>query len=435
MTRTTQRRTQRTSRPTLRRAWAAALAAGSLGVLAACGGGSGTGGAAPEPEEGAASGSVTMWTYPVIADEAAHKKFWDDRIAEFTAENPDVDVTVETYPWAGRDETLATAIAGGKGPDVVYLIPDQLPKYAKSLAAVDAFVADQSAGLRENAKAAVTVDGAMLGSPLLMNSKPLVCNAAAFEDIGEDGNYPATWDDLMALAPKFKEAGYDVTNYWGAVDATLNESFYPLLWQAGGSVFNEDGTEVAFDSPEGVEALQFATDLAEGGYVEKDLLTTIPAFEQTRTAQGKIACTWQQGPADVASFWGEENVVVLPPLTEAQSIGYGTVGGLSLMQSAEDTDAAGKWLAFATSEEVSAEYAQAAGWFGPYSDQTGLYEGDELMTALEGTLDATTAGDVHEKSREVMGVLAPEIQAALIGEKTPEEALADAAAAAEPLLR
>ncbi|WP_166845376.1 sugar ABC transporter substrate-binding protein [Isoptericola sp. BMS4] len=431
MTRTTQRRTP----STIRRGWTAALAAGSLGALAACGGGADTGGAAPEPEEGAASGSVTMWTYPVIADEAAHKAFWDDKIAEFTAENPDVDVTVEIYPWSGRDETLATAIAGGKAPDVVYLIPDQLPKYAKSLAAVDNFVADQSAGLRENAKAAVTVDGDMLGSPLLMNAKPLVCNAEAFEKIGESGNYPATWDDLMALAPKFQDAGYDVTNYWGAVDATLNESFYPLLWQAGGSVFSEDGTAVAFNSAEGVEALQFATDLAQGGYVEQDLLTTIPAFEQTHTAQGKIACTWQQGPGDVASFWGEENVVVLPPLSKAESIGYGTVGGLSLMNTAEDTDAAGKWLAFATSDAVSAEYAKAAGWFGPYSDQTGLYEGDELMTALEGTLDATTAGDLNEKSREVMGVLAPEIQAALIGEKTPEQALDDAAAAAEPLLR
>jgi multiple sugar transport system substrate-binding protein len=419
---------------TIRRGWTAALALASLGALAACGGGTTGGDAVPEPEDGAASGSVTMWTYPVIADEAAHKKFWDEKIAEFTKENPDVDVNVEIYPWAGRDETLATAIAGNKGPDVVYLIPDQLPKYAKSLAAVDNFVTDQSAGLRENAKAAVTIDDAMLGSPLIMNSKPLVCNAAAFDAIGESGNYPATWDDLMALAPKFKDAGYDVTNYWGAVDATLNESFYPLLWQAGGSVFTEDGTGVAFDSPEGVEALQFITDLAEGGYVEKDLLTTIPAFEQTRTAQGKIACTWQQGPADVASFWGEDNVVVLPSLKEAESIGYGTVGSLSLMKSSDDLDAAGKWLAFATSDEVSAEYAQASGWFGPYSDQTGLYEGDKTMTALEDTLDATTSGDLNEKSREVMGVLAPEIQAALIGEKTPEQALEDAAAAAAPLL-
>lgn len=420
-------------RPT-RRVWTAAVAVATLGALTACSGGASAGDATPTPEEGQASGNVTMWTYPVIADEAAHKAYWDEQVAEFEKENPDVTVDVEIYPWAGRDETLATAIAGGKGPDVVYLIPDQLPKYARSLSAVDNYVTDNVAGLRDNAKSSVSVDGAMLGAPLIMNSKPLVCNAAAFDAVGESGNYPATWDDLLALAPTFQAAGYDVTNYWGAVDATLNESFYPLLWQAGGSVFSDDGTEVAFDSPEGLAALQFATDLAQGGYVEKDLLTTIPAFEQTRTAQGKIACTWQQGPGDVASFWGEENVVVLPPLKDAESIAYGTVGSLAMLSTSENLDAAGKWLAFATRPEATAAYATAAGWFSPYTDQTGLYGDDATMTALEDTLDSTTSGDLNEKSREVMGVLAPEIQAALIGQKTPEQALKDAAAAAQPLL-
>ena len=125
----------------------AIAAIASLGALTACSGGGTTGSSTPVPSDGAASGSVTMWTYPVIADEAAHKKFWDEQIAEFTAENPDVDVKVEIYPWAGRDETLATGIAGGKGPDVVYLIPDQLPKYAKSLAAVDNYITDNTGDL------------------------------------------------------------------------------------------------------------------------------------------------------------------------------------------------------------------------------------------------------------------------------------------------
>ncbi len=145
--------------------------------------------------------------------------------------------------------------------------------------------------------------------------------------------------------------------------------------------------------PEGVEALQFAVDLAEGGYIEKDLLTTIPAFEQTNTAKGKIACTWQQGPADVAGFWGEENVVVLPPLKEAEAVAFGTVGSLSVLKTADSLDAAGKWAAFATSPEVSAEYAKAAGWFSPYESESGLYADDAVLSALRG--DAP----VHDRGR------------------------------------
>ncbi|CPU63909.1 Maltose-binding periplasmic proteins/domains [Mycobacteroides abscessus] len=105
-----------------------------------------------------------------------------------------------------------------------------------------------------------------------------------------------------------------------------------------------------------------------------------------------------------------------------------------MLKTADSLDAAGKWAAFATSPEVSAEYAQAAGWFSPYESESGLYADDPVLSALEETLQYTTAGEVNEKSREVMGVLAPELQAALIGEKTPEQALKDAAAAANPLL-
>ena len=99
---------------------AAAVAGASALALAGCSGTSGDSGG---------SKTVTMWIYPVIADEAAHKSFWDKTVKAFEAEHKDVTVKYEIYPWANRDESLSTAIAAGKGPDLVYLIPDQLSTY------------------------------------------------------------------------------------------------------------------------------------------------------------------------------------------------------------------------------------------------------------------------------------------------------------------
>ncbi|MEU4546776.1 extracellular solute-binding protein [Nonomuraea dietziae] len=96
---------------------------------------------------------------------------------------------------------------------------------------------------------------------------------------------PRTWDDLLAAAPAFKAKGIDVTNYWADPAATLNQSFYPLLWQAGDDVFKPDGRSVAFAGPEGVKALTFLKQLADGGHLEKDLLTGLPTFER-RVDQG-----------------------------------------------------------------------------------------------------------------------------------------------------
>ncbi len=43
------------------------------------------------------------------------------------------------------------------------------------------------------------------------------------------------------------------------------------------------------------------------------------------------------------------------------------------------------------------------------------------------TCPDTTVGELNASSRALMGVLAPEIQAALLGDKSPEDALKDAA--------
>lgn len=384
--------------------------------------------------DGALSGEVTMWIYPIIADETAHQDFWDAQVAAFTEENPDVDVTVQVYPWAGRDESLTTAIASGTGPDVVYLIPDQLATYQSSIEPVDAYLsAEHVADILPNVKDSVTVDGSMLGSPLLTSSNPLVCDKAAFDAIGAT-EYPSTWDDLLDLAPAVAEQGIYATNYWGSPEVTLNMTFYPLLWQAGGDVFSEDGSSVAFNSDAGVKALEFLVELNEGGYLEPDLITTTPSIEQTALAQNKVACTWQSGPADVEAYWGAENIVIQPPLTDEETVGYGTVGSLSMLKGSENKAAAGAWIDFVTSAEPVTEFVTTAKMFSPLASTGELYADDPVYGAIEATIPDTTVGPVNEHAREVMGVLAPEIQAALLGQKSPQDALDAAAAAADALL-
>ncbi|MFF9077849.1 extracellular solute-binding protein, partial [Streptomyces sp. NPDC014872] len=72
----------------------------AAGVLAGC-------------SSGGDDNTVTMWTYPVIFDEAKNKAYWDGLIKAFEKEHSGVKVKVETFPWANRDTALATAIASG----------------------------------------------------------------------------------------------------------------------------------------------------------------------------------------------------------------------------------------------------------------------------------------------------------------------------------
>lgn len=249
-------------------ALAAALAATTL---AGCGGSG----------RGSDSDTVTMWTYPVIFDEAKNKAYWDGLVKAFEKQHTGIKVKVETFPWANRDTALATAIASGKGPDVVYLVPDQLPKYARNIVPAEEYMSQSArADYTDFALTSVTADGKTLGTPVLTSGNPLICDKRVFTAIGEQ-QYPGTWEDLARLAPRLKEKGYYATSYSGDTQQTLNLTFYPLLWQAGGDVFGKDGKKTAFADAAGVKALTYLKKLVDGGYTDRDMVTTTPKLEQT----------------------------------------------------------------------------------------------------------------------------------------------------------
>lgn len=400
------------------------LATALTASLAACG---------SDSDSGSGGKTITTWMYPVIADEAKNKAYWSGVTEAFGKANPGYKVNVETFPWANRDTGLATAIAANKGPDVVYLVPDQLPKYERSIIPADEYMSpEDKADYRKSALDSVTVDGKILGTPVLTSANPLVCDKRVFAAIGET-NYPSTWADLMALGPRLKEKGFQATSHSGDTQQTLNMTWYPLLWQAGGDVFAPDGKSVAFNSEAGVKALSYLKELVDKGYTDKDQITTTPKLEQTPVAKGKVACTWQNTPADVEPFWGKENIVVKPPLSDVKSAGYGTVGTFAMLKGA-NKDAAGKWISFLAKPENSSALVTSNGYFPARTSAADPYPGDALQADVAKTLDSMSAGPLLEKSRDVMGVLAPEIQAALIGKKSPKDALNDAAKAANALL-
>ena len=402
----------------------AALGLAALIILSGCAGGT----------TGSDEQKVTVWTYPTISDDARHKELWANLVSRFNETNPEVKIDVEIFPWAKRDEALQTAIASDTAPDLVYLVPDQLSSYEASIEPMNTYLGqDRRNTLLPNVAQAVTTGDRLLGAPMLISSNPLVCSATAFRAAGVM-TYPSTWEDITEMAPRFTEKGMYALTYSADPGQTLNMSFYPLLWQAGGSVFDAD-EQIAFNSPQGVRALEFLTALARGNALEPDSLTTALNTEQTEFAAGRSGCTWSIPAVDLTPVLGEENVVVLPPLTDEQSVAYGTVGSLSLLKGSRNKEAAGKFAAFVTDPVNSIDYLRAGGYFSPAAGATPLYAGSPLQSRVEQTLPTVRFGEQNHAARQVMGVLSPEIQAALLGQKSPRQALADAAEAAKPLLR
>ncbi|MEW6229002.1 MAG: extracellular solute-binding protein, partial [Bacillota bacterium] len=77
----------------------------------------------------AARNTVSMWVFPLLVNQSDNEALWGGLAQRFEKQNPDIDIQVEVLPWAGRDAKLTAALLGGQGPDVTYLIPDQIPQY------------------------------------------------------------------------------------------------------------------------------------------------------------------------------------------------------------------------------------------------------------------------------------------------------------------
>ncbi len=399
-------------------------------LLAGCGGDGGNDAGNDAAGEGALSGPVTMRVYPLLG-EGEDEAFWEPHVAAFKQDHPGVDVTVDVQPWADRDRALTAAIAGGAAPDVVYMIPDEVAQFQAQGVLEPLTDRLEEDGYRQNALDSVTIDGELYGAPILMSAIPGSCDAQVLEEAGIDAP-PTTWDELMELGPVLEEHGFYATHIVASNEATLNTTFYPWVWQAGGSVFAEDGTPT-IDSPEVVEALQYLVDMTEAGYISRDEAAVNAPAEQSPIGRREVACIYHLDPITVEQFWGEDTVVAPPLMNEADTI-YGTVGAYTLLNASENKEAATAWLQYITSAEVMGELDEAAGYYPPREDADVTFAEGSIEAQVEEYLGQTSAGPTVPGAREVQGVIAPEVQAAILGSKSPQEALAAAQRAAEAVL-
>jgi multiple sugar transport system substrate-binding protein len=402
----------------------------ALCLLAACG----DGGSVAAPKDGEEiSGSITVRAYPLSpsGEESADKGFWDKQVAAFKAKYPQAEVKVEVKPWADRETALTTGIAGGTAPDVVYMIPDELAQFRAQdvVEPLDDLV--KTEGYLKSALDAVTYEDKVYGAPILMSMVPGSCDAKVLKEVGVD-TPPTTWAELEALGPKFKAKGKYVTALNLSTEATLNLSFYPWVWQAGGAPFDDAGKST-IDSPPMAEAAAFLGKLAEQGFVKKDEAVANLTSEQTAIGRRQVGCVYHISPTELGPIWGKD-VVVTPPLKNKAQAGYGTVGSFTVLQGSKNKSLAAAWVDWITADEQLAAIGKFSNFYPPKEGAPMPFGPDAPEAKAQPFLSMVNVGPRVPHAREVQGVLKPELQAVLLGKKSAEQAMKDGAKAAEPIL-
>ncbi|MEU4767642.1 extracellular solute-binding protein [Actinosynnema sp. NPDC023794] len=381
--------------------------------------------------------AVALWMYPIFPDAGVSRAFWADVERRFEDAHPDVDLRIELLPWENNNVKVATAFAAGRPPDLVLFRPEQVADYAARglLQPVDDVLGPVAGELSKSTLDASSHGGRAYLVPLYQLAMTMACNRRVLTSAGFE-HPPSTWAEVRVLADRLADRGMYALDYPAGLQVSLNLTFYPLLWQAGGSVYTSDGTRSAVNSPEGVRALEFLVDLYRRGAIAQSAVTQPHDPARGPMGRGQAACSPLTTLAELRQLkrvLGADVVAPAPPLADAERVGFGYPSGLVLTARSGSPDDARKFLRFMLRADVLSELCAKSGFL-PTRPSAACARDDPDAQAFAAQLDVLFPGEPRASAPQVAGLVAPHVQAALLGDESPSEALDAAAREVDALL-
>jgi sn-glycerol 3-phosphate transport system substrate-binding protein len=373
----------------------------------------------------------------------------------FMKENPGVQVTpiyAGTY-----QETIVKALTAHKSgtPPVtsVLLSTDMYTLIDEdAIVPIDNFVktADDKAWLGGFYPAFMLnsrTEGKTWGVPFQRSTVVMYWNKELFKEAGLDPDKPpSNWTELKEAATRLtkKDAGGKVTQYGLQIPSSGFPYwlFQTLSTTNGAILANEAGTQVKFDDPAVIEALQYWVDLGKAGVHPPGVVewgTTPKDFFEKKTA---IMFTTTGNLTNVKNNAKFDFGVAMIPGNKRR--GSPTGGGnfyIFKKASPAQQEAAFKFIKWVTQPERAAQWSMDTGYVAvsqaAYDTPTLKKYGSEFPAALvaRDQLPVSVAEFSTHDNQRVTKALNDGLQAALTGTKTPEQAMKDAQREAERLLR
>ncbi|MER3483320.1 MAG: sugar ABC transporter substrate-binding protein [Meiothermus sp.] len=207
--------------------------------------------------------TITYWQY----DFKSKVDTINELIQQFQAQNPNIKVVQQTFPYDAYQQKVASAVSAGQGPDVVNLYYGWIPTWVKAgylqPLPEDAFSTKSMDADFIPMVQAAKVGGKYYGVPTAVRSLALFYNKDLFKAAGIN-TPPRTWEEFYAAGKKltvkqgdrYTQIGYGISPD-GQDHNVVREV---LLRQAGGRPYSDDNKKVLYNSPEGLKAFRTYTD-------------------------------------------------------------------------------------------------------------------------------------------------------------------------------
>ena len=378
----------------------------------------------------------TMQLQPKFTD------YFNQLITRFEAENPGVKVRWVDIPWAAMENKILTAVSAKTAPDVVNLNPG----FASQLASRNAWLELDSRvpeSIRQqylpNIWKDSTLNGKSFGIPWYLTSRVTIYNKDLLQKAGIS-QPPATYADLAQVAKSIKDKTGKYAFFVTVVPGDSGEVLESFV-QMGVELVDAQG-KAAFNTPKGKAAFQYWVDFYQQGLMPKEALTqghrrAIELYQAGETALLSSGAEFMDTIAKNAPSVAKASAAA-PQITGDTGKKNVAVMNIVIPRDTNNPDAALKFALFVTNTENQLAFAKAANVLP--STLEALQQYRRSLTSDGKALPVEQARDISASQMEQAQVLIPtmknlnrlqkaiyeNLQAAMLGEKTVDQAVTDA---------
>ena len=387
--------------------------------------------AAPPPSRPAGQVIVSFWSG---TDPTVKKVLEEELLPRFHKENPDIKVETTLLQWMEFFQKVSVAFTGGTGPDVVGSGYGQLGSMIgnKWVQPIDDLLKGwpdlgdiQPVGLDSGKK-----DGKRY-AVLLPDLRPFNYRKDYYKEAGLDPEKPPkNWEELREYSRRLtKRDGSRVTRAGLDIPIKNGEQFYASVAFTRGlkNLWDEGGMPL-FDSPEGIESMEYLLKLMREDKV------TVPsdqqaaagsAFQTGAAAQGFLQS--QLYAAIDTNAPGTLGVAVPPANPKTQALVLGTFYRISAR--AKNVEAAGKLIRFLFSPDSMWALYKAAG-FQPMMRKSladRFAKEKPYNSVVTKTLENAVGWPIFPTFLQARDIILTQLEAIYVGQKSAKDGLGYAA--------
>lgn len=365
-------------------------------------------------------------------------------ISEFEKENPNIKVEYEIVAYNDYFTKLQVDVAAGTAADTFELNYENFVTYANRkvlLPLNDLITADNFDTSIYNQKAleAFQEDGNQYGLVESFSDVVLFYNKDLFD--AAEVAYPDdswTWKEELEAAQKLTDPDKGIYGDYAPIQFW---EFYKTIAQNGGAILNDDKTEVVINSPENVETLQWMIDKVNKYHVTPSLDEMSGQSDGDMFVAGKIAMLrtgiWMFDSFKDAPFTWD---IALEP-GNTQKAHHFFANGVAVSKDTKNAEAAWKWIQYFTSSDYATKVRIDTGWELPAVNNEQVladYLAQPVPANREAVfkaLDTLVVPPVIDGWNQVTDAIGEQLDLAVLGEKTPQQALDDAKVALEDIMK